>query len=57
MFEKEKLEDCNTVRIFNVDEVLLFLLKQIVENGNATDTTYDMIKRLEEGESLWHTLF
>ena len=55
--EKKDEENYQTVRIFTFDELLLYLLKQIEEEGRENDNMRDMIKRLEEGESLWHTLF
>ena len=55
--EKKDEENYQTVRIFTFDELLLYLLKQIEEEGRGNDNMRDMIKRLEEGESLWHTLF
>ena len=55
--EKKDEEKYQTVRIFTFDELLLYLLKQIEEEGRGNDNMRDMIKRLEEGESLWHTLF
>ena len=55
--EKKDEENDQIVRIFTFDELLLYLLKQIEEEGRGNDNMRDMIKRLEEGESLWHTLF
>ena len=55
--EKKDEENYQIVRIFTFDELLLYLLKQIEEEGRGNDNMRDMIKRLEEGESLWHTLF
>ncbi len=55
--EIKDLGEPRDIRIFTFDEMLLYLLKEVEANGGGSENSRDMIRRLEEGESLWHTLF